>query len=196
MVQHMILLVVAPPLLLLGNPKVPLLWALPEDRRGPVGRFFSHRAAPALLWRWLSQPMVAGALFGAAIWLWHVPVLYEAALASGAVHTLEHATLFGAGLLYWHRLMAPVRESEVGHGGAALSALIAMMHTSLLGALMTFARQPWYPAYDPWPELWGLTPLEDQQLAGLIMWVPMSFIFLIAALSLMAHWLRLAARAR
>ncbi|HET6522434.1 MAG TPA: cytochrome c oxidase assembly protein [Geminicoccaceae bacterium] len=193
MVQHMILLVVAPPLLLLGNPAVPMLWALPASWRGALGRL-PRRGPLALAWDGLSRPMVAAALYGAAIWIWHLPGPYQAALASPALHAFEHATLLVAGLIYWHRLIAPLRRSEFGHGGATISVVLSMIHTGLLGALLTFARRPWYPAYAPWPEAWGLTLLEDQQLAGLIMWVPMNLLYLIAALALMAHWLRLAER--
>ena len=170
MVQHVILVAVAPPLLVLGTSS-PALRAL---ARG---------------WgRWLATPLVAGLLYGAAIWFWHAPLPYQAALLSEGIHLLMYAMLIGAALLFWRSLIAAAWQEPDRHG-AMLSALATTIHTGLLGALLTFAPTPWYPLLGPRAAGWGLSALEDQQLAGLIMWVPMGSIYLVGSVVLMAAWL-------
>jgi cytochrome c oxidase assembly factor CtaG len=170
MVQHVILVAVAPPLLVLGTATI--LSGVPRGR----GRSFA-------------TPLVAGLLYGAAIWFWHAPLPYQAALLSESVHLLMYATLVGAALLFWRSLIATTWLERDRCGGAVLSALATTIHTGLLGALLTFAPTPWYPLLAQRSVSWGLTPLEDQQLAGLTMWVPMGSIYLVGSVGLMAAWL-------
>jgi putative membrane protein len=189
MVQHLILMLVAAPLLVLGEVPLALLWALPRPWRRALGLALR---APALYgaWRALSSPICAWLLFTAALWVWHAPALYEAALRDEAVHALEHLGFLGTALLFWWALLR-----QGGSGAArswrALPYLFAtLIQSGLLGALMTFAAQPWYPAYAPLVPPWGLTPLQDQQLAGLIMWIPGGALFTLLTIGYFAAWLR------
>jgi putative membrane protein len=181
MLQHLLLIVVAAPLLALGAPLVPLLWALPPHPRHAVAAVW--RQAPALRagWRALSRPALAWALQALALWLWHLPPLYEAALASEPVHAAEHVSFLGTALLFWWPLVRPGPTNRLGGGMGTLYVFTAAVQGSALGALLTFAPAPWYGAYDAPTRAWGLTPLEDQQLAGLLMWIPSSLVYLLAA---------------
>jgi cytochrome c oxidase assembly factor CtaG len=192
MVQHELLMAVAAPLLVLGRPVIPFLWALPVGWRRGVGRW--AKAAPVRVsWRWMTAGSVAFVLHAAALWLWHLPFAYGAAVASGAVHALQHASFLGTGLLFWWAVVHR-REGRMGHGASILYLFVTAMHSGALGALLTLTNRPWYPSYAASTAAWGLTPLEDQQLAGLIMWIPAGAVYLVAALALVAAWFRDAER--
>jgi cytochrome c oxidase assembly factor CtaG len=192
MAQHELLMAVAAPLLVLGRPLLPFLWALPRRWRARVGRW---GRAPVVrrAWTSLTSPLAAFALHAVAVWGWHVPSLYEASISSDGAHALQHASFLVTALLFWWSLLGArgaALERRGGRGAAVLSLFGTMMHTGVLGALITFAGALWYPSYAATVGAWGLTPLEDQELAGLIMWIPASASYLVAALALVARWLR------
>lgn len=120
---------------------------------------------------------------------WHVPALYQRTLDSGLVHALQHSSFLLTALLFWWSVL-PEASLRGRHGVAIMSLFSTMVYTGGLGALLTLARTPWYPAYGEGAPLWGLTLLEDQQLAGLIMWVPGGVTYLLATLWLVAAWLQ------
>jgi cytochrome c oxidase assembly factor CtaG len=188
MVQHLILVLGVPPLLVLGEPLLPLLWALPLGWRRRLGRDWLHRPGLRRGWRMLAQPAAAVSLHALAIWTWHLPALYQAALASPALHAAEHLCFLGTALLFWWLVLAP-RPDRGGYGGPILATLATAFQSGVLGILLTFASQPWYPAYAGTTAAWGLTPQVDQQLAGLIMWIPPATIYLLAVLALLGAWL-------
>lgn len=188
MVQHELLMALAVPLLVLGRPLVPFLWAMPMRARRAGGRW-AKKAPVRGGWLMVSGPFAAWLLHAAALWLWHLPAPYQAALASGGMHTLQHASFLGTALLFWWALFHG-REGRMGYGAAVFYLFATAMHSGALGALLTFAPTPWYPAYDGATTAWGLTPLEDQQLAGLIMWIPAGLSYLVAGLALIAAWMR------
>lgn len=192
MVQHELLMALAAPLLVLGRPVIPFLWALPIRWRRGLGRWAKGSAVRGG-WRMATGPFAAWLLHAAALWAWHLPGPYQASLASGAVHTLQHASFLGTGLLFWWALIHG-RAGRMGYGAAAFYLFATAMHSGGLGALLTFAPEPWYPAYAGAAQAWGLTALEDQQLAGLVMWIPAGLSYLVAGLVLVAAWLREAER--
>jgi putative membrane protein len=164
MIQHVILVAVAPPLLVLGM---------------RTDRFARESAAARML---LARPGRCATLYGVLIWLWHVPRFYEQALLDPRVHLLMYGSLITAAVLFWTSILS-ARDREAQHGGwAMLVLLITFVHTGLLGALLSFSPRPWYPLLSASSGAWNLSPLEDQQLAGLIMWVPMGLVYLLAAL--------------
>lgn len=182
MAQHALLMVVAPPLLLLGKPWPALAWALP--RRWPL-----QFARTARIWvAPCARPAAATTLQALAMWIWHAPALFMAALENAPVHTLEHATFFITGLLFWHVVLTARAPASIC--AAIVAAFFTLMHSGLLGGLITMAPTPLYPVYGGRAELWGLDELSDQQLAGLIMWVPMGLAYLGAALWLSARLIR------
>ncbi|HXF60054.1 MAG TPA: cytochrome c oxidase assembly protein, partial [Caldilineaceae bacterium] len=190
MVQHLLLILVAAPLMALGAQPAIWLWALPRRRRRPLARWWRRQQPLHIAWRALSAPFAVWLLHTGAVWIWHVPALYEAALASEAIHTLEHLTFFGTALLFWWVLLGRTTQGATRYlTGMALAAGTAF-HGSLLGVLMTFAPAPWYASYAATAAPWGLTPLEDQQLAGVIMWVPAGTVYVVVLLALLGVWLR------
>jgi putative membrane protein len=196
MVQHELLMVAAAPLLVLGRPLVPSLWALPPSTRQRLALAARHPAVRAV-WGTITRPVTAWMLHAAAIWIWHLPRLFQLTLASSAMHALQHASFLFTALIFWWSLVHGQRGPHAGPRGAGYGAAVfylftTAVHTSALGALLTFSPTLWYPAYASSAASWGLTPLEDQQIAGLIMWIPGSIGYLIAALALLAAALRAA----
>ncbi|HYG65185.1 MAG TPA: cytochrome c oxidase assembly protein [Thermoanaerobaculia bacterium] len=187
MAQHEVLMLIAAPLFVLGRPLVVFLWALPPRGREAVGRW-THRPWVSSGWRALSGPFVVWAIHGVALWVWHVPRLYQATLTSDAVHAVQHASFFGSAALFWWALIHG-RYGRFGYGVAVAYVFLTGMHSGVLGALLTFAPSLWYPIYEARTGEWGLSALEDQQLAGLIMWVPAGAVFMLLGLALFAAWL-------
>ncbi|MBV8856686.1 MAG: cytochrome c oxidase assembly protein [Acidobacteria bacterium] len=193
MTQHEVLMVAAAPLLVLGRPVVAFLWAVPTTWARRLGE-----AAKAGWWRrvWgaLTKPLAAWALHALALWVWHVPALFEATLKSDLVHTLQHVSFLGSALLFWWALVHGPR-GLMGYGAAVLYLFTTSVHSGVLGAFLTFTGRVLYPAYSKTAPSWGLTPLEDQQLGGLIMWVPAGLVYVVAGLALLAGWMRESERA-
>ena len=187
MAQHELLMAAAAPLLVLGRPLVAALWSVPVSWRRAAGRWASGEPVRTA-WRTLTRPVVAWTLHAAAIWGWHAPRLYDAALRSEALHALQHGTFLGTALLFWWALIHG-HAARRRYGLAVLYLFTTALHTTALGALLTLASGPLYPAYGS-AQAWGLSPLQDQQLAGLIMWVPGGLAYLSAALILMLAWLK------
>lgn len=148
-------------------------------------------AAPLLLTPLITvSRLPLGALavaYGAAIWIWHLPPVYAAILGHAALHLAAVALLLGVSVLFWRSVLASATEQPL----ASLAALlVTMAHTGFLGAWLTFGARPWYPFLEDSVALWGLTLLEDQQLAGLLMWVAGGAAYLLAALAVAAQALR------
>jgi putative membrane protein len=193
MTQHMVLIVVAAPLLVLGEPLAPVLAGLPEPVRRAAAAILHWRLGRGLL-AWLTRPWVASLIQGVILWLWHVPAAFEAALEHPALHALEHAAFLTSALLFWWSVLHAGRNGPFGFGIAAFWMLITVVHGGLLGALITFAQVQLYPGYGDAASLWGMDALTDQQLAGLIMWVPTGMVHLTAGVLLVSAWLSAVAR--
>ncbi len=188
MTQHEVLMLVAAPLVVLGRPVVAFLWALPVGAARRVGGW-GRAAWYQRPWRVLTNPLAAWGLHAVALWVWHVPALFEATLRSDLAHTLQHVCFLGSALLFWWALIHGPR-GLMGYGTAVLYVFTTSVHSGVLGALITFARTVWYPTYNETTASWGLTALEDQQLGGLIMWVPAGLVYIVAGLALCAGWMR------
>ena len=189
MVQHEILMLVAAPLLLLGKPLVALVWLFPPVRRQRIVQPLRGKHWRAA-WGWLVTLPVAWSVHALALWVWHAPAWFEAGLHDAAIHDLQHASFFASALLFWWAL---VRRRPGGI--AVLYVLTTLLHTGFLGALLTFAPGVWYPTYLDVDNPWGISALDDQQLGGLIMWVPAGAIFIGAGVLLLGRWLHAIERA-
>lgn len=188
MIEHELMMAVAAPLIAASAPGAALTWAMPRSWRtktGPVLHVDWLKAG----WNYVSRPGVATVLHGLAIWIWHVPGLFEAALREGLLHYLQHASFLGTALLFWW-VVLPRRGGQQRLGASVMHLFLTSMHTALLGVLLVLSPRLWYPANTGISELWGLTPLEDQQLAGLVMWVPAGLVYGAAALWLAGLWIR------
>jgi putative membrane protein len=188
MAQHELLIAVSAPLLVLGRPLIPFLWALPPDWRSGLGGL-TKTSVVSGTWSMLTRPSVAFALHAIALWTWHLPGPYQATIHSEMMHTLQHLSFVSTALLFWWTVFG-ARYSMLGYGGAVFYLFATALQTGALGALLTFAPGLWYPAYAATAPVWGLSPLEDQQLGGIIMWIPGSIPYLVAGLVLFARWLK------
>jgi putative membrane protein len=187
MIQHEVLMLVAAPLLVLGRPLPVFLWALADGPRATLGRS-GQRGWFSSTWKLLTQPLTAWLLHALALWIWHAPPLFNAVLVNRGVHDLQHITFLFTALLFWSALLhARAREMQ---GAAIIYLFTTTVHSSVLGALITFGSKPWYQSYLQTAPHWGLSALEDQQLGGLIMWVPASFVYIGIALVLLARWIQ------
>jgi putative membrane protein len=187
MLQHEIMILVSAPLISAAQPGATCLWAFAPRHRQTVGAWV-HRIEQSQPLRLLTAPLNAWILEAAALWLWHIPFLYQATLRSDWIHAAQHISFIGTAVLFWSALYG-VGRSAMSFGTATLYVFGAAVHCSALGALLTFSTVLWYPAYAPTTARWGLTVLQDQQLGGVIMWVPSGVVFVVIALVLIACWL-------
>ena len=190
MTQHTLLLAVAPPLLLLGQPLATMAQGLPLAVRRPVGRG-AWSAPLRTAARRVADPAPALILFTGALVAWHLPALFNATLHSAVIHELEHALFLATGLLYWSQLIdSPPFRSRLLSGQRALYATVGMAIGSVFGLALAFAPSPLYPAYaDLVARPGGISALADQHLAGGIMWVPGSISFTVAIVFFAYRWL-------
>ncbi len=190
MIQHLLLMLLAPPLILAGAPYLPILSGLP--------RVFTREVlGPILSWNPIKRighavlnPLVCWIAFVASNILWHVPFFYELALNSPAWHQLEHLFFLGTGLLFWWHLVLPWPTRSAWPRWAMIPYLVlADLQNTALAAFLTFCDRVLYPTYIRAPRLWGSNPLDDQVIAGTIMWVPGSIIFLVPAAAIVIQFL-------
>lgn len=191
MAQHELMMLIAAPLLMAGRPLAVCLWALPGRWR--------HRAAAPLQHSWtsgvfalLTAPACAWILHGLTVWVWHAPPLYDLAISQESVHAVQHAMFVATSMLFWFGLLHG-RYGRAGYGAAVFYVFTTAVHTGVLGALFLIARTPLYSSYAA-PAVGGIEPLGDQQLAGLVMWIPGGLLLTITGLALFAAWLGAAER--
>jgi cytochrome c oxidase assembly factor CtaG len=192
MVQHMLLLVVAAPLLLAGAPVRPLLRGLPLTVRRTVVRALAGNTAFRGLVHLMRQPLVAAGLYVVGLYAWHVPALYDAAVEEPAIHVLEHAWFLVTALLFWSVVIDPVpfRATLPYAARIPFLLLVGAAQNTILGGLLAFSDRPFYAPYLLTTAAYGLDPATDQRLGGAIMWVPGDLIFLAAASFAFFLWLQ------
>jgi putative membrane protein len=186
MTQHEILMLISAPLLLLGRPMIAFLWALPpawRDVVADIGRSQIFKKG----WGFVSAPISLWLVSALALWIWHIPWLFDQTLRSDWIHAAQHTTFLLTALAFWWPVVN--RSPTLGYGGGVVYVFTTILHTSVLGALLTFAPRPWYSSYLMTAPAWHLTALEDQQIGGLIMWIPAGTLLLIVALTLLVRWI-------
>lgn len=189
MVQHLLLMLVAPPLLVYSRPVVAWMRALPDPTRRAVAGMWSGRRGLQHGISRLMRPLTVWLLASAALWFWHIPAAYRWALTSDAVHTLEHACFFVTSLMFWSVVIEPYGRRHTDYGLCLLFVAAFSVEMNMLGAIITFASRPLYT--DPTALLpWGFSPLDDQQLAGLLMWVPVGVVHLGTLALLFLGWMK------
>ncbi len=177
MVQHILMTLIAPPFLLLGTPG----WMLrPFLRYEPVARTA----------RLLTLPLVAFVLFNVDFLTWHTPVLYEATLEHNSIHILEHLLFIGTGLLNWWPILSPLPElPRLPYPAQILYLFLDAVPSTVLGGIFSFASAVAYPTYAAAPRIFGISALDDQLFAGLIMAMPGAMIYLLALSIVFFVWL-------
>lgn len=194
MVQHVLIVLVAAPLLALSAPSSALLRGSPLTVRRVTGRWRRRLGLTQADLRSLGHPVTLWLLHVATLWFWHARVLYDAALSNAFVHVVEHATFLVTGLLFWRVVIGARGAGRVSHGFGVLLVFLMALQSVFLSVLLVFARTPWYAGYATTTRPWGLEHLADQQLAGAIMWVPAGLVYLAAGLGLLVAWMRTAER--
>jgi putative membrane protein len=190
MVQHLLLLLVAAPLLALSAPSSAILRGSPLALRRASGRWRRRLGLTHGNLGVLRHPAAVSLLSVGVIWFWHAAGPYDATLDNQPLHVLEHASFLVTAVLFW-QVVVGVRGAARVSGGLGVLLVFAMaMQSVFLSVLLTFARTPWYSGYAQTTAPWGLDPLTDQRLAGVIMWIPAGGIYLIVALTLLVAWIR------
>jgi cytochrome c oxidase assembly factor CtaG len=200
MVQHLLLIMIAPPLLLIANPMAVILWGLPTRARHRVGRVMSHLLHRKSSFRHALRSLTAPGV----IWLfsvisiigWHDPVAYNGALRNRYIHDLEHINFFLVGMLFWWKVTGagPRIYKQFPLIGRIAFVIAAIPPNMFTGVVIAFATEPLYSYYTTVPRLWGISVMTDQQVSGIIMWIPGSMMYIIAALLLAAQLLQGEAR--
>jgi putative membrane protein len=189
MLEHELLMLVGAPLLVLARPLPVMLWAWPHAIRRPLGRSV-FAPGVRVAWSMLTHPVIATVLQAVALWLWHAPALFGLALAGEGWHVLQHLSFIVTALIFWSSM---VDEARIRHHpmSAVIGLFVTALVTGALGALMAFSASPWYAGYAQLGMTpFGLTPAEDQQLAGLLMWIPGGVVHAAAALAIVARLLK------
>jgi putative membrane protein len=187
MVQHLLLMLIVAPLVVCGRPVLVLGRAVPLRGRR---LFVRVRARPSVRSARdaLLHPVSAWVMGVVVLWAWHLPALYEVALRHDALHALEHASLIATAALVWALALGRARRSLAIPAASGLL-LATALQSGALGAVLALAQRPLYPIHASVAPSWGLTPLEDQQLAGGLMWVPPGIVYTVVIAALLAHWL-------
>lgn len=184
MAEHELLMLVAAPLFAYANPYSTALWSLPRNWRRSLGAF-ARRPLIQSASRRLRSPFLMTAQQAAVLYGWHVPALYQSALRDVFMHRFEHVSFFVSAYLFWRALLGRPRGGQRDRAPQVVAVgclFLTLLQSGLLGALLTLSPRLWYPEQEQLAEDFGLTALEDQQLAGVIMWVPMSLVYTAAAL--------------
>jgi cytochrome c oxidase assembly factor CtaG len=186
MAEHELIMLAAAPLFVLARPLPVLFWALPAGARQALAAI-PRSAAGAGTWRVLTDPLLATVLQAAALWVWHLPSLFDRALKSEGWHAAQHLAFFVTALLFWQAMLSPRRSPWT----AAALLFVTSMVSGALGAFMALSESPWYGPYAALGlAAFGLTPAQDQQLAGALMWAPGGLFHAIVAMALLAPALR------
>jgi cytochrome c oxidase assembly factor CtaG len=194
MIQHLLLTLAAPPLLVWSRPAIVLLWAFPRRTRKHVAMAL-NRIGFSRTVQGLMNPVAVWLLFTGAFLLWHLPGPFQFALDHEAVHDLEHLSFFVTALMFWSVVIAPSTRQRLGYGARLLFLTTNGVLTGFPGALMVLAPRPLYQIQALRSAEWGLTGLQDQQIAGAVMWVVGGFAYVVAGAWLFARWLEAADRA-
>lgn len=190
MAQHMLLLLVIPPLLVYGRPVITWLWAFDLGaRRGIVHGW--KRTGMQAVFEWLMRPSVVWVLLTAALCFWHLPGPYDWAVRHEWLHDLEHLSFLGFSLAFWTIVIEPYgRRRRLGFGATIVFVVSSGFVMGLIGAVLTFAATPLYAVHLHTTQAYGLTPLQDQELAGVIMWIPSNLVHVAALCSVFFAWYR------
>jgi cytochrome c oxidase assembly factor CtaG len=189
MTQHLVLAMFAAPLLLAASPVSVYLWALPEPGRLGLGASLASQGALRRIGSFMVRPPVALLAFLLTFYIWHLPAAYVAALENGAIHFVEHLTMFASGVLFWWPIIGPAPlRSQLSYPQRLLYLLLVVTPKALLAAIITLSNHVLYGFYLNKPDLWGVSDAEDQVIAGLLMWVPGNFVFLAALTVLFFKW--------
>jgi len=189
MLQHMFLLLVIPPLLVYGRPVITWLWAFDVRNRRAIVRGWKRGGGTTF--RFLMHPLCVWTLLSAALCFWHLPGPYDAALHHEWLHDLEHASFLAFSLQFWTLVIEPYGQRRaLGYGATVIFVVSSGFVMGMIGAVLTFAPVPLYAAYLHTTQAYGLTPVQDQQVAGIVMWIPSNLVHAAALCTVFFAWFR------
>ncbi len=170
MIQHMLLMMAAAPLFVFGYSDYFIrLGLFPQWKR----KLWSiTRASTRFGLTKFTKPLMVGILYTLILWLWHIPILFESALGNRAIHNIQHLLFFAVSYFFWKVLLRKIGSASLNPASGILYLFVASVHSATLGVLMAFSPSVWYRSYENVTYSYGLTALEDQQIAGYIMWMP------------------------
>jgi putative membrane protein len=187
MVQHLLLILAVPPLILLSAPMIPMLRGVPRRLRKLIVAPIAQDPSVRWLLRTATLPIVAWLVYAASFFGWHTPGLYDAALRNEAVHILEHIMFSATAFLFWWNIIDPIpMKGNLPYLGRVPYVFITSVPNFILGAFLVYATSPWYEFYQSQALRFSLSPIDDQQLGGLIMWVPGAFVLLFTLIGVLA----------
>jgi len=188
MIEHELIMLVATLLLALSSSGAVIAWGLPRPLRLSLGG--SWKSPLQSVWKRLTEPVTATAIQAVVMWIWHAPILFDRALESSGWHIAQHACFFMSSLIFWWAMLHPRRG---GYGVSAACLFATSLIGGALGALMSLSSSPWYADYAAMGMSGiGLDPVDDQRLAGLIMWIPGGLVHCVAAIAMFYKWLKAA----
>lgn len=192
MIQHSIAMMIVPPLIYLGAPSTPVLRGLPKGFRRAVVQPVLNHPVTRSVWNFLTFPPIAVVIFSVTQWAWHLmPGWYDAALNDDVIHNIQHITFLAVAMLFWWNIVDPKpRRSRIPMGMRIIYLYAAMVPKHVLAAMITFSDRVFYETYERRELFIPLSPADDQQLAGVLMWVPFGEIFnlVVAAIIFMQWW--------
>ena len=188
MIEHELIMLVSTLLLASSNSGGVLAWGLPRPLRITLAG--SWKSPLQRMWKWLTEPVTATAIQAVVMWVWHAPPLFDRALDSFGWHMAQHLSFFVASLIFWWAMLHP-KSRSTGYGTSAACLFATSLIGGALGALMSFSSSPWYAGYAAMGMTGiGLDPVDDQRLAGLIMWIPGGLVHGAAAVAMVYRWLK------
>ena len=189
MIQHILLAMIAPLLLLLGSPLPISLWALPQPLRRSMRHLLSRHALFRRALRAITSPTVVWMLYVGTYWGWHDPAAYNAALSNPLIHNVEHLSFFLTAMLFWWRVTesAPRIHHTFSYGGRVMLVMMVFFVNLAASIAIAMSDQVIYTHYLEVERLWSLSALQDQRIGGLIMWIPGSMMYVIVALTLLVR---------
>jgi putative membrane protein len=190
MIQHMLIMMIAAPFFILAAPLFVFLWSLPLKLRQKVRPVYKWLYGHKSGWYFMWQPIFLWSIFAFTLWIWHLPRLYEAALLLPWLHDLQHISFFMAACLFWRILLDPIHRFKMGRALGIFYLFATTLHATLLGVFMTLSPKLWYGFYEGRTRFWNLSSLEDQQLAGLIMWMPACMVYVVVTVLIFIKWLK------
>lgn len=191
-IQHLILRMVGPILIMLSEPLTPILLGLPLPVRQRVVRPVVRNPIVRRIWRSITHPVTASILYVGALYFWQIPRLHDLAILNNTIHNDGmHATMFMTGMLFWWIVIDPKpHHSKLHYGTRAILLGLVTFPNTLLGAVIVFSHSNLYTAYDQLGRLWHMTPRFDQGLGGIILWIPGDMMSVVGALILWTRWYR------
>lgn len=187
-VQHLLLILLAAPLLLLGQAPVALSWAIPKEIQRWWHYWWRQQSDLHLIGRFFLQPRVSWGVYLATLWLWQAPYVFKVARHDGLVHLVQHGAMLAAAMLFWRLLLLPQTEESLSPALRFRFVATIALAGILLGALITLTPPLWYPIYLPTAQHWGLTPAMDQRLTGIVLLVSMGLVYLSLTVAYWRAW--------